>query len=182
MRRGQLLSCGVGIIVALIGAGCGKKAGPVAGPVGNTGTMTSPKSPEERQDEVKDNILKIYEGARAYWDEGTAGPAGQAKTFPKSVSMPPDSCCNSPSKLCEPDPARWADPTWQALKFSIEEPTPYVYSFLSAGTDVTSMFTVRANGDVDCDGAYSTFEIVGSIQADGTVTGVAGFFTDQANE
>jgi hypothetical protein len=60
----------------------------------------------------------------------------------------------------------WTSPTWVALKFSVDDATHFMYSFDGSATK----FTARANGDIDCDGSYSTFEMYGevnSIYADG---------------
>ena len=135
--------------------------------------------------EATTNVKKLYDGARSYFEEevnarGSITPI--AKQFPATpaVSTAPalTACCAAAGKKCAPAPALWTDPSWQALKFSMDDPHYYAYTYLSSGTDLTSQFTARANGDLDCDTTYSTFEMVGSIQADGTVTGQAGFFKD----
>ena len=133
--------------------------------------------------EATSNVKKLYDGARTYFEEemnarGSITPI--AKQFPSNpaVTTAPalGACCLAAGKKCAPAPALWTDPAWQALKFSMDDPHYYSYTYLSSGTDATSQFTARANGDLDCDTTYSTFEMVGSIQSDGTVTGQAGFF------
>ena len=139
--------------------------------------------------EATTNVKKMYDGARSYYEEesnarGSITPI--AKQFPDTpaVSTAPalTACCAAAGKKCAPSPALWVDPSWQALKFSMDDPHYYAYTYLSSGTDATSAFSARANGDLDCDTTYSTFEMVGSIQADGTVTGQAGFFRDRELE
>ena len=110
-------------------------------------------------------------------------PRGEFPATPAVSTAPAlTACCAAAGKKCAPAPALWTDPSWQALKFSMDDPHYYAYTYLSSGTDLTSAFTARANGDLDCDTTYSTFEMVGSIQADGTVTGQAGFFKDRELE
>jgi prepilin-type N-terminal cleavage/methylation domain-containing protein len=133
--------------------------------------------------EATTNVKKMYDGARSYFEEemnarGSITPIAKQFPDPAAVTTAPalGACCLAAGKKCAPSPALWADPSWQALKFSMDDPHYYSYTYLSSGTDATSQFTARANGDLDCDTSYSTFEMVGSIQADGTVTGQAGFF------
>jgi type IV pilus assembly protein PilA len=135
--------------------------------------------------EATTNVKKLYDGARSYFEEevnarGSIVPI--AKQFPSNAAVTTApalvACCAAVGKKCAPAPALWTDASWQALKFSMDDPHYYAYTYLSSGTDLTSQFTARANGDLDCDVTYSTFEMVGSIQTDGTVTGQAGFFKD----
>ncbi len=139
-----------------------------------------------RTTEAVTNVKKLYDGARSYYEEessarGSITPI--AKQFPSTAAVATapalGACCSMPGKKCIPEPSLWTDPSWQALKFSMDDPHYYSYTYISSGTDATAQFTVRANGDLDCDGVYSTFEMVGSIQSDGTVTGQAGFFKDK---
>ncbi len=118
------------------------------------------------------HVKKLYDGARAYYEEN--------HKFPPSVGPTPPlgSCCKNPDKKCAPDPKLWAEASWQALMFSMDDPSQYSYTF-EAGGDT---FTVRANGDLDCDGIYSTFEMAGKVQSDGSITGSAGMFKDQELE
>ncbi len=58
----------------------------------------------------------------------------------------------------------WADNAgWQCLKFSLEQPQYYQYTY-QAGTAATA-YVATANGDLNGDGTFSTFSISGSIQA-----------------
>ena len=135
------------------------------------------------------NVKKLYDGARSYFEEesnkrGNITPI--AKQFPDSPTVatepPLGTCCAAAGHKCAPNPTLWTDSAWGALKFSMDDPHYYMYTYAGSGSDATSKFSARANGDLDCDGTYSTFEMVGSIQADGSVTGQAGFFKDQELE
>jgi type IV pilus assembly protein PilA len=147
-------------------------------------------SRKAKTSEANVNVKKLYEGARSYYEEesnqrGVGGPP-IAKQFPNTpaVATRPalGTCCAQPGDKCAPDVAIWADTSWQALKFSMTDPHYFMYTYTASGTDATSQFTARANGDLDCDNTYSTFEMAGSVQTDGTVTGSAGFFRDQETE
>lgn len=132
----------------------------------------------QRPEAVKD-LQKLYEGARAYAEERRIR-GGRASFPPKSVGPTPplNTCCTFPDRQCRPNLAFWIDPTWQALKFTVDDPFYYSYTYQSNGSE----FSVRANGDLDCDGVYSTFEMVGRILPDGTVAGAGGMFKDQELE
>ena len=104
-------------------------------------------------------VKKIYDGARHHhitkgWLPPSVGPSPQAP------------CC--PDK-CQPDPSLWRDPAWIALQFSIDDPHYYSYEFINSGSE----FTVRATGDLDCDGFFSTFEMIGTINQQGGIAGSA---------
>ncbi len=75
-----------------------------------------------------------------------------------------------------PGPGDWAHPTWKALTFEMRDPHYYQYEYVSDGTGAESRFTVRALGDLNCDGVMSTFERIGTIDSEGNVNGGAGIF------
>ncbi len=120
------------------------------------------------QVEPTEGLDKIRSGARHFFESERYDSQGNLlpKRFPRSV--PP-----TPSKPnCEKAVtanARWGMPGWQELRFAITEPHYYSFEFHSAGTGSASVFTARARGDLDCDGVLSTFELRGSIDAEGVV-------------
>jgi type IV pilus assembly protein PilA len=139
------------------------------------------------------NVKKMYDGARDYYYEDLNARGSMSvlrKQFPQSDpgQLPHNpapalgTCCASPGHKCAPDPSQWVDPTWQALKFSMDDPHYYSYGWQSAGVDSTSTFAAQAFGDLDCDTTYSTFEMIGSVQTDNTITGQAGIYKDNELE
>ncbi len=76
---------------------------------------------------------------------------------------PLPTCCEV-GGTCEPDPATWATPGWQALQFSIDGDYRYTYSYEPDASGRSAV--VRATGDLDCDGTGSTFEV--EIRIEGT--------------
>jgi type IV pilus assembly protein PilA len=65
----------------------------------------------------------------------------------------------------------WSAPTgssgattgWACLKFTLEEPQYFAYSYVATGTDGnTGGFTASAYGDLNGDGVYSTFQVTGT--------------------
>jgi hypothetical protein len=59
--------------------------------------------------------------------------------------------------------ADWSHPTWVALGFRPEAPSYFQFEFISDGIGRGSHFTVRAVGDLDCDGMTTTFELPGVV-------------------
>jgi hypothetical protein len=52
----------------------------------------------------------------------------------------------------------------------MDDPHLYSYSYVNEGG---TMFTIRASGDLDCDGTYSSYEMVGRVE-DGAIVGAGG--------
>ena len=122
---------------------------------------------KSKTSEARQFVKKIYEGAREYYmdrkgQRGSIQPI--AAQFPSPGIGPTpaiDACCSSGDK-CAPDASLWTSPVWVALKFSVDDPHYYTYSYLLNGT---TAYTARANGDLDCDAEYSTFEMFGEINS-----------------
>jgi type IV pilus assembly protein PilA len=138
--------------------------------------------------EATSNVKRIYDGARSYYEEERsqrAAIAPIARQFPNSapaITPALGACCANAGHKCMSDPSLWVDETWTSLKFAVTDPHYYSYSYLSSGTETAAQFSATSYGDLDCDADYSTFELTGSVQADGTVTGQAGFFKDRELE
>ena len=138
--------------------------------------------------EASTNVKKMYDGARSYFEEernarGSVVPL--AKQFPISAGLTNpvlNACCGQAGDKCDPAVAAekngWSDPVWSSLKFSMDDPHYYQYTYIGAGTANASQFTARANGNLDCDTTYSTFEMTGQVAADGVVTGQAGQYSN----
>jgi hypothetical protein len=119
--------------------------------------------------EARQFVKKMYDGARAYYmDPGMAGGltplAAQFLTATSAMTPPAGSCCKGNDGKCQPSAALWSDPVWVALQFSVDD--PHYYSYQYETSDPLKSFVVRATGDIDCDGKYSTFELRGEINAD----------------
>ena len=116
--------------------------------------------------------MSYFEGERAS-QTGTL----VERTFPDTKTITPaTTCCGVAGGKCTPDASLWSDPTWQALNFGLSDPHYYQYQYASAGSKTTSSFTAEANGDLDCDTVYSTFERVGSVDSKLNVVGGGGVF------
>ncbi len=156
------------------------------------------------------NVKKIYDGALSYYHEeknaaGSAVPI--AKQFPSvggvagatqdvEPAAGPATCCGSTGQKCAPNAALWTDPVWQALKFSMDDPHYYAYSYAHSqantwGSNVTPTTPANATeyffadglGDLNCDTTLSTFEMMGAVDpATYTITGQAGMFKNNELE
>ena len=45
----------------------------------------------------------------------------------------------------------------------MDDPHYYRYEFISSGVSTSAEFTARAQGDLDCDGIESTYEMYGTV-------------------
>ena len=68
-----------------------------------------------------------------------------------------------------------------ALDLEISVPS-VICMFESEGEGTEARFTVRANGDLNCDGRLSTFEMIGEINEKGEVVGGANLYSDKELE
>jgi type IV pilus assembly protein PilA len=55
---------------------------------------------------------------------------------------------------------------WQCLKFSLQDPQYFQYSY-TATTGTAGEFTAKANGDLNADGVASTFTLQGEVTTGG---------------
>jgi type IV pilus assembly protein PilA len=76
---------------------------------------------------------------------------------PAGPTPPLGACCRAGGDegTCAPDAAAWDNPTWRAFHFSIDDPHRYSYEFAADG----DRYLLKAYGDLDCDGTYSTFTL-----------------------
>ncbi len=86
-----------------------------------------------------------------------------AGKLPIGASLTPRPSCCEQGGTCSPDPATWAAPGWQALGFSIDD--EYRYSYEYAPDPSGTFATLRAIGDLDCNGKSSLIEVKLTIVA-----------------
>ena len=91
---------------------------------------------------------------------------GGALPAPSSGLTPPaGSCCGGPKDKCMPNPELWNKEPWTSIGFSVVDPHYYSYEYQKLeGKDANkdTAYLVRAIGDLDCDGVFSTFEMYGA--------------------
>jgi hypothetical protein len=124
---------------------------------------------EPKLAEAREQLKKMWDGARAYYmdrqspGDSLAPPPAQFPSVSVGPTPPLGDCCAQGGQ-CQPMAQPWEDNAWTALQFAVDEPHYFSYTYASA--DPLTEFTVRANGDLDCDGVYSTFEILGIVNPD----------------
>ncbi len=68
---------------------------------------------------------------------------------------PPVGTCCASGDTCGPDPTRWIEPGWRALRFSIDGRHRFSYQVAQDG----AALVLRAIGDQDCDGVVATYQV-----------------------
>jgi type IV pilus assembly protein PilA len=129
--------------------------------------------------EAESRLAELYRSSVSYFsqEQTNRGAAGVALAlqfpFPPAVNPTPaaNTCCGTQDHRCNPNAAQWDVVSWHALNFALTDPHYFWYSYWSAGNNATASFTARANGNLDCDGSFSTFERTGYVTADLNVQG-----------
>ena len=120
---------------------------------------------KSKTSEASQFVKKIYDGARQYYmNPPNPGVTPIPPQFPAPSQTPNPvltECCQNGGK-CAPSQALWDNEVWISLAFSVDDPHYYSYSY---STDTFANYTARANGDLDCDNTYSTFEMFGVINS-----------------
>lgn len=125
--------------------------------------------------EAYESLDKIAKAARLYYHRViTSNTTGADSTgqFPTQIIPTPASpavCCAMGSNKCMTPIEDWNTNNWRFLYFAVHEAHYYSYSFAAAGTHLASIYTAQAQGDLDCDGVFSTFEMRGSVDSEGSV-------------
>jgi hypothetical protein len=120
-------------------------------------------SVKSKPSEAPDNLRRVYNGAQQYFTEH-----GKQGLPPSAGPTPPLGLCCQSGGECAPAASHWDTDTWVALGFEVRDTHRYSYQFINDGN---AKFTVRANGDLDCDGHYSTFEMYGRVDENGELVG-----------
>jgi prepilin-type N-terminal cleavage/methylation domain-containing protein len=79
---------------------------------------------------------------------------------PPETSPPQDSvCCGYPDNRCPVDPTVFQEPAWKALDFQLDEPTLFIYRYISSSSSAFDAFAV---GDLDCDREQIEYKLTGT--------------------
>lgn len=116
------------------------------------------KKTKRRSD--RHHLELLVRAADAYYRDHDQYPVGTTEPTPQ-LGM----CCDPGSRglglgrdgYCAPVMELWMEPTWDALRFSVDDSDPFYYEY-AAAPDGQS-FTARAHGDLDCDGTYRVLEV-----------------------
>ena len=135
--------------------------------------------------EATQNVGSMYRGAVAYFEaeHTTRGGAVVAKQFPLAVGPTPALGTLAAGQKVTADPTLWDNASWEALSFAMGDAHYFAYQFASStATGLSSEFTARANGDLDGDTTYSTFERQASVDASSNVKGASGIYINDELE
>lgn len=147
-------------------------------------------------EEVMSSLDKIRRAAAAYYTTPRVHRGTGRRIpcqFPGRVDLTPArSCCDrrvdrNGNRKCDVSMANWSHPTWRALGFSLGKEHVFRYTFESSGTLAQARYTVTAHADLDCDGTFSTFQLVGegdpaATLAECNAVGAPAIFRDQEME
>jgi hypothetical protein len=111
--------------------------------------------------EVNDNVERIYQALERHH---RLAKDKESYRFPSAPPTPAHVPCGKTPH--SPDDKLWAG-GWKELGFSISESFRYQYQIISTGQGPTAGFTIRAHGDLDCDGVHSSYERRGNLDGAG---------------
>jgi type II secretory pathway pseudopilin PulG len=110
----------------------------------------------------------LYQATAAYYETGVFSSTDQgiqARCLPPSAGPSPEKPSRTPVKVDFFAESTAGSDIWRALDFNPSDPICFRYTFLSfrsgCGVDNRTdgpLVTLRAEGDMDEDGEYSTFE------------------------
>ncbi len=113
--------------------------------------------------EATRNLSAIETGSKnAYqqeFDSGGGGTGPYIHTFCRTGTVQPSGGAPKAAK----QNGTWTDAAWLCLKFSINEPQFYAYTYTgdTSKSGTQAFYTATANGDLDGNGTNSTFALTG---------------------
>lgn len=140
--------------------------------------------------EARNSLGQLGKDAASAFDRehmvGTVMPLGTTSSVlhglcGTATNSVPANATDIQGKKYQSSPKDWntgdANNGWKCLRFTMDQPQYYMYSYNSNGTDghVGGTFQAIANGDLNGDGTLSTFELDGTIAqaSGGTIVEVA---------
>jgi hypothetical protein len=98
------------------------------------------------------------EALLGYLVERVAAHVAATGRVPATAAGPtPQPGCCERGGTCGPDAATWAAPGWRELAFSVDGTYRYSYQYAPDASGLSA--TLRAVGDVACDGTQRTVEV-----------------------
>ncbi len=129
--------------------------------------------------EATEGLDKLKAGAKSYFQADHYDSAGDLlpKQFPGTstalVTPTANDCCGGSTPKCEAssEVTAWNVPVWRSLQFQQSDDHYFWWSWAGDSSNTSSVFTADANGNLDCDSDYSTYRMLGSVDAEyGVVT------------
>jgi prepilin-type N-terminal cleavage/methylation domain-containing protein len=125
---------------------------------------------KSRTAEAPSHLNKMWTASVGYYESDHGGTI--PKQFPASDGIGgATDCCTAAASRCPGSEARFNNPTWMALQFTIPDPYNYYPSYVSLGVNENAQFTATATGDLDCDDIRSIFSRRGMVNSGGAIVG-----------
>lgn len=107
-------------------------------------------------------LVEPLSGLERLAGRASALAAGRApsEAYPATVELTPSRVPRG-ERLLAP-PGSWDHPTWQELGFAPTAPHAFAFGFSSENGELLATFRAYAHGDLDGDGALSTFAVSGA--------------------
>ena len=99
-------------------------------------------------------------------DRVATSVATTGKVPPTPAGPTPQTSCCEQGGACKADPSAWSAQGWRELQFSVDGPYRYTYQYTPDDNGLGA--TVRAVGDLDCDGVPAVYEM--RLTVLGTIT------------
>jgi hypothetical protein len=90
-------------------------------------------------------------------DRVAAHVAATGRVPPTAAGPSPEATCCARGGTCSADAAAWSAPGWRELAFSVDGPHRFAYQYAPDPGGLSA--TLRAVGDIACDGAPTTVEV-----------------------
>ena len=130
--------------------------------------------------EARNNVGQLaHDAANAYGGEkmgaavlGLGEAAAPSNRICGSATPVPTTIDSVKGKKYQSKPSEWATGDqfngWTCIKFSVADPQYYMYNYTATGSSAAGdKFTATAQGDLDGNGAASTFSMAGEIKTEG---------------
>ena len=119
-------------------------------------------------DEVTVQLNALYRATAAYYRSSHPSPGGarENRCLPSKAGPTPEKPSPEPVEVDFTEPAAAGSDSWRALGFNPSAPLRFRYTFVplrdgcaqAPSADGPPALVLRAEGDLDGDGEYSTFE------------------------
>ena len=131
--------------------------------------------------EASMNIRKLYDSTVSYYEAEHADYSGTIlpPQFPVETAWTPaETPCNYPEQKFPVQPTLWAEPTWQALNFSVDDSSYYQYRVRrdGNGSNVGDQFFLEARGDLNCNGVWSLYRRTATVDQNHNINGGSGLY------
>ena len=118
---------------------------------------------KSKASEARLNVKALADGSQVFYFAERVDRSGKPlpPRFPASASSHATrGCCGGGGNRCGDGPAVWDKPGFVEAKFAIVEPHHYTYEIISNGkSGQDAEATLKAWGDLDCDGVFSEFSV-----------------------